>query len=75
MDNERGLHSIPLGDKDQVVIRPQREKDTSEVLNCEIVFWSVLVDDDPFEDKGPSYPLELSAISPSESRPSYTGRT
>lgn len=75
MDNERGLHSIPLGDKDQVVIRPQREKDTSEVLNCEIVFWSVLVDDDPFEDKGLSYPPELSAIFPSESRPSYTGRT
>ena len=50
MYDERGLHSIALRDKDQVIMRPQREKDTSEAPNCEIMFRSVLVDDDTFED-------------------------
>jgi len=46
MYEERGLHSIPLGDKDKVVICPQREEDTSKVSNREIMFRSMPGDDD-----------------------------
>ena len=46
MYEEHGLYSIPLGDEDEVVIRPQREEDTRKVSNREIMLRSVLVDDD-----------------------------
>lgn len=55
MYEERGLYSIPLGDEDEVVIRPQREENSREVSNREIMLRSVLVDDDTFEYQGSSY--------------------
>ena len=61
MYKERGLDPVPLVDKDQVVVRPQREEDTGQVSNSEIVFRALLIDDDPFEDQGSSYPLATSA--------------
>jgi len=54
VDKERGLDPISLVDEDQVVVRPQREKDTGQVSICKIVFCSVLVDDDAFQDQGAS---------------------
>ncbi len=62
MDEERRLHSVPLVDENQIVVRPQRQEDPSQIADGEIVFRTVLVDDDPFEGQGSSYPLECVSL-------------
>jgi hypothetical protein len=49
-DKERVLDPISLVDENQIVVGPQREQDTGQVSDCEIVFRPGLVDDEPFED-------------------------
>jgi hypothetical protein len=43
--------------KDQVVVGPQREEDTSKVANREVMFQSVLIDNNTLEYQGTPNPL------------------
>lgn len=49
MENEGPLNPVALGDEDEIVASPQREIETSDVPLCEIVFGTVLVNDDALE--------------------------
>jgi hypothetical protein len=65
VDEERSLYSMPLVYKYQIVIRPQRQQNSSQIADGEIVFGTVLVNDDAFPGQGPSYPLNaLASVHP-----------
>ena len=67
MDDECGLYAVSLGNEDEVVARPQGQKDTSEVPYGEVVLRPVFVDNDGFQSQGTTHPLAVDQRSVSES--------
>lgn len=57
MENKGPLDPVALGDEDEVVASPQREVEASDVSLREVVFETVLVDDDALEGQRPTDPL------------------
>jgi hypothetical protein len=64
VNDEDTLNAVALGNEDQVVMRPQREKDASEVLYSKLVLRPVPVDNDSLASQGAADPLGYQSALP-----------
>jgi hypothetical protein len=63
MYDEGHLNSISLGDEDEIISRPQGQKDTVKIAVGETVVRPVFVHDNPLAGQGLSNPLSNVSVS------------